>query len=163
MTWKDLPLRIRALVHRNRVEDELEEELQFHVAMQSKKNQTAGNDPLEAARLARIQFGAMDKVKEECRDARGTRLIEDALADFRYAFRGFRRAPTFVLTVVATIALALGLNTALFTIFNAYVLRPIAVRDPHGVRPLALKPLIGIDRPVFQRQLSARQISQPSA
>ena len=133
MTWKDLPQRIRALVRRNRVEDELEEELQFHVAMQSKKNQTAGNDPFKAARLARIQFGAIEKVKEECRDARGARFIEDALADFRYAFRGFGHTPTFVLTVVTTIALALGLNTALFTIFNGYVLRPIAVRDPHSL------------------------------
>ena len=82
MTWKDLTLRIRALVHRNRIEDELEEEVQFHIAMQARKNQTAGNDVLKAARLARVQFGPMENVKEECRDMRGTRLIEDALADF---------------------------------------------------------------------------------
>jgi len=133
MTWKDLSLRIRALVHRSRVETELEEELQFHIAMQSRKNQRAGDDAFKAARLAHIQFGPMENVKEECRDMRGTRLIEDALADFRYGFRGLRRAPAFALTVIATIALALGLNTALFTIFNAYVLRPIAVRAPHNL------------------------------
>ena len=133
MTWKDLSLRIRALVYRNRVEEELEEEVQFHIAMQSRKNQTAGNDALKAARLARVQFGPVENVKEECRDMRGTRLIEDAMADFRYAFRGFHRTPAFALTVIATIAIALGLNTALFTIFNAYVLRPIAVRDPHSL------------------------------
>jgi predicted permease len=133
MNWGDLKLRIRAMLHRSRVEDELEEELQSHIEMQAKKNQSAVNDPLEASRLARVQFGAMDKAKEECRDARGTRLIEDAVADVRYALRGFRRAPVFVLTVVATIAFPLGLITALFTIINAYVLRPVAVRDPHSV------------------------------
>jgi predicted permease len=67
------------------------------------------------------------------RDGLDTHLIEDALTDVRYALRGFRRSPMFVLTVVATIALALGLNTALFTIFNAYVLRPVAVRDPNSI------------------------------
>src|SRR5579872_201783 len=133
MDWGDLKLRIRAMLHRSRVEAELEEELQSHLEMQARKNQSAGNDPLEASRLARVQFGAMDKAREECRDARGTRLIEDALADVRHALRGFRRAPVFVLTVVATIAFPLGLITALFTIFNAYVLRPVAVRDPRSI------------------------------
>jgi predicted permease len=133
MNWRDITLRIRALVQRSRVEAELEEELHSHLEMETRKNQQAGNDPIEAARLARVQFGAIDRAKEECRDARGTRLLEDALADVRYALRTFHRTPVFVLTVVATIALPLGLITALFTIFNAYVLRPVAVRDPHSL------------------------------
>ncbi len=133
MNWRDVILRIRALVQRSRVEDELEEELQSHLEMETRKNQRTGSDPIEAARLARVRFGAIDRAKEECRDARGTRLVEDALADVRYALRSFRRTPVFVLTVVATIALPLGLITALFTIFNAYVFRPVAVRDPHGL------------------------------
>jgi predicted permease len=128
-SW-DLTRRIRALVQRRRVEEELDEELQCHLDMQTQKNQRAGNDALEASRLARVQFGGVDQVKEECRDARGTRLIEDALADLRHALRSFRRTPIFVVTVVATIALPLGLITALFTIFNAYVLRPVAVNSP---------------------------------
>jgi predicted permease len=133
MNWSDIKLRIRAVAQRSRVEDELEEELRSHIEMQARKNQSAGNDPLEASRLARVQFGAVDKAKEECRDARGTRLIEETLADVWYALRAFRRAPVFVLTVVVTIALPLGLITALFTIFNAYVLRPVAVHEPHSI------------------------------
>ena len=133
MNWAGAKLRIRALFQRSRIEDELEEELQCHIEMLAKKNQNAGNDPHEAFRMARVQFGSIEKAKEECRDARGTRLIEDVLADVRYALRGFRRAPIFVLTVVATIALPLGLITALFTVFNAYVLRPVAVRDPSSL------------------------------
>jgi putative ABC transport system permease protein len=135
MNWNDIRLRLRALFQHNRVEDELEEEVNTHLEMQARKNQNQnrGIDPAEASRLARIQFGSLDVTKEECRDARGTRLIEDALADVRYAVRSFRRTPVFALTVVATIALPLGLNTALFTIFNAYVFRPVAVSDPNSL------------------------------
>jgi len=133
MNWNDIRLRLRALFQRNGVEDELEEEITSHLEMQARKNQNRGIDPTEASRLARLQFGSLDVAKEECRDARGTRLIEDALADVRYAVRSFWRTPVFALTVVVTIALPLGLNTALFTIFNAYVLRPVAVSDPNSL------------------------------
>ena len=130
MTSSDLLLRLRALLIWRRVEHELDEELRFHVEMQTRKNRAAGMDAREAARRARVQFGGVEQAKEECRDARGIGWIETLLQDVRYALRGFRRTPGFALTVVATIALGLGLNTTLFTIFNAYVLRPVAVRDP---------------------------------
>ncbi len=133
MNWRDLKLRFRSLIQRGRVEDELEEEFRSHLAMQSRKYRDSGFDPLEAARLARVQFGTVESLKEECRDVRGTRLIEDAVADVRYALRGFRRTPAFVLAVVSTIALPLGLNTAIFTIFDAYVLRPVPIREPGSV------------------------------
>ena len=133
MTWNDLRLRLRALAFRNRTEHELDEELDFHIEMQTRKNLEAGKSESDARRAACIQFGHAGEVKEECRDARRVNLIETVWQDIRYAMRGFRRSPTFVLTVVATIALGLGLNTALFTIFNAYVLRPVAVRNPYSL------------------------------
>ena len=68
--------------------------------------------------------------REECRDERGISFIETLLRDVRYAFRGFARAPGFALGVIGTIALGLGWNTGAFTVFNAYVLRPLAVPDP---------------------------------
>ena len=80
-----------------------------------------------------MQFGGVEQAKENCRDARGIGWIETLLLDVRYALRGFRRTPGFALTVIATIALGLGLNTTLFTIFNAYVLRPVVVRDPYSL------------------------------
>src|SRR5438445_7305167 len=131
MKWSDLLLRLRALLVWRRVEHELDEELRFHIDMQTRKNVEAGMDAREAARRARVQFGGVEQAKENCRDARGIGWIETLLQDVRYALRGFRRTPGFALTVVATIALGLGLNTTLFTIFNAYVLRPVAVRDPY--------------------------------
>ena len=133
MNWNDLLLRLRALVFRNRVESELEEELDCHIEMQARKNLAAGMSEAEAWRRARVQFGGAEQVKEECRDARRVRLIETIGQDILYAIRGFRRSPTFVLTVVATIALGLGLNTTLFTIFNAYFFRTLSVQDPHSL------------------------------
>jgi putative ABC transport system permease protein len=129
----DLMLRLRTLMHRRQAERDLEEELDFHIEMQTRKNVAAGMTGSEAARRARIQFGGATQHKEECRDARRVGLVETVWQDVRYAIRGFRRSPTFVLTVVATIALGLGLNTALFTIFNTTYFRPIGVRDPHSL------------------------------
>src|SRR5437660_2199884 len=133
MKWSDLLLRLRALLVWRRVEHELDEELRFHIEMQTRKNVAAGMNAREAARRARVQFGGVELAKEECRDVSGIGWIETLRQDVRYAIRGFRRTPGFALTVVATIALGLGLNTPVFTIFNAYVLRPLSVRDPYSL------------------------------
>jgi hypothetical protein len=130
MNRHDLYLRMRALFLGRRVEQELDEELRFHLEMAARKNAAEGSD---AARLARVRFGGIDSVKEECRTVRGTQLIESTIRDIRYALRGFRRNPLFVLTVVGTISLGLGLNTALFTLFDNFVLRPLPVRDPYSL------------------------------
>ena len=124
---------LRALLLRRRMEDELDDEVQFHLAMQARKNRAAGMSAVEAGRAARLEFGGIDRAKEQCRDARGVSWIETLAQDVRYALRGIRRSPGFALTVAATLALGLGLNTTVFTIFNAYVLRPLAVRDPYGL------------------------------
>src|SRR5579871_6096916 len=123
MTWNDLRLRIRALLLHRRAEEELDEELRFHLEMDARKH---GSD-------TRRRFGSIDRVKEECRSVRGTQWIETSLRDMQYALRGFRRNPLFVLTVIGTIALGLGLNVALFTLFDTIVLRPFAVRDPYSL------------------------------
>ncbi len=133
MNRNDLLLRLRALFLKNRVEKDLDDELNFHLEMQARKNLTAGMTAAEAKRRARIQFGIGDGVKERCRDARRIGFIETLFQDIGYAVRGFRRTPLFALTVVGTIALGLGWNTAVFTIFNAYVLRPLAVLDPYSL------------------------------
>jgi predicted permease len=133
MNSRDMLLRLRSLILHRRVERELADELALHIELEARKNMAAGMSPEEAARQARIQFGGPEQVKEECRDARRVRLIETAWQDVRYALRGLGRSPVFFLTVVATIALGLGLNTALFTIFNAYYFHPIPVHDPESL------------------------------
>ena len=126
-------LRLRAIFFKNRVEHDLDEELDFHVERQTAKNIQSGMTESEARRQARIAFGRDSAVKEECRDQRRIRPIETLRQDVLYALRGFRRTPAFALTVIATIGLGLGVNTALFTIFNAYVLQPLEVRDPYSL------------------------------
>jgi predicted permease len=133
MTLSDLVLRLRALTFRARVEEELDDEVEFHLAMAHRKHLDAGHSEKEAAHLARLDFGRVGSVKEDCRGVRGIDLFETALQDIRYALGSFWRSPGFVLTVAGTIALGLGLNLALFTLFNAYVLRPISIRDPHSL------------------------------
>ena len=133
MRWSDLRLRLAAFLRRRKTDEELEDELQFHLAMEARKHGEHGASAQDARRLARLRFGGLERVREECRSARGLDLLETTLQDVRYACRQFRRQPAFTTTVVLTIALGLGLNAALFTIFNHYVLRPFAIRDPHRV------------------------------
>src|SRR5215471_1605927 len=115
MKWKDFTLRLRALMDRRQIEEDLEDELSSHIEMQTRKNQLNGMEAAEARRQALIQFGGVQRVTEECRDARGVNWITTPFSDALYALRGFRRSPLFVITAVATIALGLGIDTALFT------------------------------------------------
>jgi len=131
--WSDLIYRLRALIRRKAVEREMDDELRFHFERQAEKYVVSGLTRADAVRRVRMEFGGVESVKEECREARGGILVETVIQDVRYALRGFRRTPGFAATVVATIALGLGLNTTVFTIFNAYVLRPLSVRDPYSL------------------------------
>ena len=133
MTLTDLVMRIRSLFFRERVEQELEDEVEFHLAMSRRQHLAAGHSEEEANRLARLDFGRVGAIKEDCRGMRGIDAFESALQDIRYAFRNFQNNPGFIFTVSGTIALGLGLNLALFTLFNAYVLRPLSVRDPYSL------------------------------
>jgi predicted permease len=138
---RDWRLRLKALLFWRRVEEELDDELRFHLAMEARKYASRGIRDEEAERLARVQFGGIEQVREECRTVRGVELVSTLAQDIRFALRGFARSPGFVLAVTGTIALALGLNSALFTLFNAYVLRPLSIRDPYS-----LYSLVWVDR-----------------
>ncbi|HLJ47319.1 MAG TPA: ABC transporter permease [Bryobacteraceae bacterium] len=133
MTWTDLLIRVRALLLPGRMDNELDEELDFHIAMSRRKYAAGGYSESDAERLARKSFGRVGAAKEECRQVRGIGYVETMIQDVRYALRTFRRSPGFVLTVAFTIAIGLGLNAALFTLFNSYVLRPIAIQDPYSL------------------------------
>src|SRR3954465_8633119 len=133
MTWSDIRLRLRAAIFPSRAERDLEEELAAHIEMQARKNQQSGMSKTEACRQALLHFGRTGAIKETCRDERRIGFIETAGQDIRYAARGLRRSPAFALVVIATVGVGLGFNTAAFTIFNAYVLRPLAVFDPYSL------------------------------
>ena len=121
-------LKIRALLARERAERDLHDELDFHIEMQARKHRAAGVDADEAMRLARLEFGNVSVAKDDARDTRRLWMFEDLAQDVRYATRALRRAPAFALAIIVTIGLGVGLNASVFTIFNAYVLRPFEVR-----------------------------------
>ena len=162
MTWEGCKLRLRALFAPRRAEADLDEELQFHIAMQTRKHRTRGLDEAGAQTRAALEFGGVTQVREACRDQRGVNLVESIAQDVRYAIRGFARTPGFAVTVVATIALGLGLNTAVFTLFNAYVLRPLAVRDPYSLYEVVWTQTDGQNRRMSLQELEDCRKSVPA-
>jgi len=130
MILRDLVLRIRALVAPRRVERELDEELAFHIERETHKHIAAGLSAADARARALARFGPMPLAADQCRDARGIGVVDDLIRDALYAFRTFRRAPLAALTIVATVALGLGLVTAVFAVYGIFMLRVDAVRNP---------------------------------
>src|SRR5678816_706879 len=130
MTLRDLFLRLRALVVTRRVERELDEELAFHIEREARQHIAAGVSPREARARALARFGPVPLAADQCRDARGTRFFDDVVRDILYAFRTFRRAPLAAVTIVATVALGLGLVTAVFAFYDAVFLHIDEVRNP---------------------------------
>src|SRR5579872_3090329 len=127
--WK----RVLYQVKRRRFERELAEELRIHQEMVEDELRREGTPEIELRRRAHLTMGNVTKSLEDSRVQWNFAWIESLLLDIRYALRSFRKTPIFAATVIGTIGLALGLNAALFSIFNAYVLRPFAVRDPYGL------------------------------
>jgi hypothetical protein len=119
----DLRHRVRALFRRQAVEDELDEELRFHLEQQTRKLVESGMTPKEAARRARIALGGLDQVKEEHRQARGVDLVETTLQDVRYGFRSLRRNPGFTTTALLTLALTTGAVSSVLCLANAIAWR----------------------------------------
>jgi len=122
--------RVRALYHSDRVHEEIEAELQFHLEMRAEENIRRGMPADEARRDARKQFGPVGRIKEDGYDVRGGRWLETIWRDTRYATRLLIKRPGFTVVAILTLGLGIGANTAIFSVINALLLRPLPIERP---------------------------------
>ena len=124
---------------------QLAAELEFHIEGRTRDLVKTGMPPAAAARRARLEFGGLESVKEECREARRGHVILELFKDLRYAARVFRKTPTFSAAAIGTLALGMGACTFIVTVVDGVLLRPLSYPAPGRlVRPLTTNPPLGI-------------------
>src|SRR5689334_20567611 len=121
--------RLSGTLRRRTAEAELDEEIRFHIDMQTEKNVRLGMSPAEARRAALVRFGGRERFKEEARDEYRSRPLEDLVQDLRYGARCALRAPLFSLLAVITLALGIGANAAVFGVVKSVLLDALPYTD----------------------------------
>jgi predicted permease len=129
--WYVFPLRLRSLFRRGAVEQELDDELRYHVERQIEVNLARGMTPAAARTAALRAMGGLEVRKDECRDYRGVAIVDHTLRDLRHAVRLLKRSPAFTAVAVCSLAVGIGANAALFHLIERVHLRTLDVRNPH--------------------------------
>src|SRR5277367_798345 len=137
----------RAFMHRRDFEDGMTEELSFHIEQYTEELVQSGLSPFEASRRARIEFGGLNSIEADCREARGLHLFDELGRQLRYAWRLLRKTPGFTITALLTLAVCLGANLTIFAVINSVLLRPLPFPDADRlVTVFNTYPKAGVDR-----------------
>ena len=129
--WYVLPLRLRSLFRRGAVEQELDDELRYHVERQIEVNLARGMTAAAARTAALRAMGSIEARKDDCRDHRGVSMVDHTLLDLRHAVRLLRRSPAFTAVAIGSLALGIGANAALFQLIDRVQVCSLGVRSPH--------------------------------
>ena len=158
--------RLRGTLLPGRRDADLEEELRLHMEMAAEDARRRGLEPADSVRAARIKAGGASQAMDALRDQRGLPWLDDLTRDVRHGLRTLRRTPVFTAVALLTLALGIGANTAIFSIVNGVILRPLDYPKPEQLMYLTTEfPALGLTRNPLsvQEYLEFRQINQSFA